>query len=84
MSKPYLRYFQYVDWESGDDDILRVGDKVLVVFQEGSTGAETTHEVEIVRHHMNNMPVFLYGNDWDGDYWDIGGMFLSGWEFSRL
>lgn len=84
MSKPYLRYFSYSDWHSGLDDVLRVGDKVSVFLQDPVSGHETSHSVSIVRHHENNLPVFLFGNDYDGDYWDIMGMFLQGWEFCRI
>lgn len=83
MSKPYLDYFSYEDWDIGEDDKLRVGDLVAVDHQDPVTGAEQLRYVTIVRHHSNNLPVFLYGNDYDGDYWDIQDLFMSGWTFSR-
>lgn len=83
-AETYLSHFSYVDWDTGDDDKLRVGDLVNIVHQEPSTGSETITKVKIILHD-NGVPVFLTEPDSDdGDYWDIQTAYMSGNEFARL
>jgi hypothetical protein len=80
MSKAYLNYFSYCDWECGDDDKLRVGDRINLNHQRPYDGSERNFEGTIVRHHVNNLPVVLV----EEDYLDLQNLMMEGWEFSRI
>lgn len=85
----YLSHWQYVDWEVGDDDVLRVGDWVFANKQDHNGTDVDDFTAKIVEHHDNGLPMFLTNidpkdPDNSGDYHGIEGAWLSGYEFTRV
>lgn len=89
LESSYLAHFSYVDWETGDDDRLRLGDYINCNHQEPVNGYERNFEGQIVAHHVNGVPVVLCDVDLkepdnSGHYEDLQSLMMNGWEFSRL
>lgn len=88
-AKKYLDHFYYGDWEAGNDSKLRVGDYILCNFQDHNGEDVSNIKGRIVLHDSNYLPVVLYniedGNEDDsGDYADLQGLFMNGYDFTRL
>lgn len=84
----YLSHFSYTDWNVGEDNVLRVGDYVRCDYHFYDY-ADDHMEGKIVKHPVNDLPVILLNTEYRdtaglGDYADIQGMFMQGWEFSRI
>lgn len=85
----YLAHFSYVDWDIGDDDVLRIGDYINCNHQQPHDGYKQNFEGQIVAHHVNGLPVVIYNvesedPDNSGDYSDLQSLMMDGWEFSRI
>lgn len=76
----YLDHFNYYDWDTGNDDKLRIGDKLDILFEEPTTGSQIINEGEIVIHPVNGIPVFLVNDD---DYLDIQSVYMGGGMLKR-
>lgn len=81
MEKEELNYFSYNDWEVGDDDKIRVGDKIYCNHQRPHDGYEQDFKGRVVLHIKNKMPAILVNNN---DYISIQSLWLEGWTFTRL
>ena len=93
-----LDMFSYDDWETGDDERLRVGDclyahrEVGMYLREESFYARVqTFDMTVSvsgAHTEGRLPVLLLGNDQtDSDAGDITSVleaFLQGWSFTRI
>lgn len=84
-----LERFAYVDWDTGNDNKLRMGDYINCNHQRVFDGYEQNFEGQIVAHHDNGMPVIIHNvdpkePDNSGDYVTLQDLYLNGWEFSRL
>ena len=84
--KAELARFSYVDWETGDDDVLRLGDYINSNRQDHNGIDVESFDGRIVKHHDNDMPVIVYNADKDdeGEYASIQDLYISGFEFTRL
>jgi len=85
----FLGKFSYVDWETGDDDKLRVGDWIYANRQDHNGDDVAGFAGKIVRHYENNLPVFLHNIDPEdpdnsGDFVAIDDAWLRGYEFARI
>ena len=81
----FLTHFTYADWFSGEDSVLRLGDKITCLYNDGWSQFEGV----IVEHPTNRVPVVLYNVDPEdpdnsGDFAGLQEMFMDGWEFVRL
>lgn len=85
VNDAYLSHFSYDDWETGDDNKLRLGDYVNLNHQHPYDGHEQNITAKIVPHYLNNLPVFKTEPDTDeGEYWDIQAVMMDGWTFNRI
>ena len=87
--KAYLGHFEYDDWQLGDDNKLRVGDYIYCNHQRPDNGAETDFECQIVKHHVNQVPVVIYNvypedPENSGEYADLQSLMMDGWTFTRI
>lgn len=85
--RAFLDKFSYVDWETGDDDKLRVDDYVILVKQD--PWIDDIMIAARIELFDNGVPVFVINEDMDdaagdsGSYVSIMEMLLSGYEFCR-
>lgn len=84
-----LSKFEYIDWQIGDDDKLRVGDWVEANRQDHNGEDVAGFTAKIVKHYDNNLPMFLLDIDPkdpenSGDYASIDDAWLRGYEFARI
>lgn len=85
----YLSHFRYDDWEIGNDDVLRLGDYINCNHQRDFDGYEQNFVGQIVKHHVNQLPVVIYNVDKSepgnsGEYADLQSLMMDGWTFSRV
>lgn len=86
----YLEYFNYEDWQIGDDDKLRLGDFIYLNHQRAHDGHEEDMTGQIVRHYLNDLPVILVNRELhedgevSGNYVDLQDLFIWGWTFTRI
>lgn len=85
----FLGKFSYVDWETGDDDKLRVGDWVFANRQDHNGYDVADFTGKIVLHYDNKLPMLLLNIDPEdpdnsGDYSSIDEAYLQGYEFARI
>lgn len=83
-ARNYLAHFSYEDWESGNDDRLRVGDRINLNHQRGHDGAETNVYGKIVCHPDNCVPVVLPDKEWGEEFICLQVAFMDGFTFTRL
>ena len=85
--RDFLDRFSYVDWETGDDDKLRVDDYVILVKQD--PWIDDIMIAARIELFENGVPVFVINEDLDdaagdsGSYVSIMEMLLGGYEFYR-
>lgn len=75
-----LLYLDYIDWDVGKDDKLRLGDYVNCNYQYPDTGMERNLQGLIVSHPKNGMPVL----EIEDNFHSLEQLFLDGWTFQRI
>lgn len=83
----FLSKFYYSEWEFGNDDVLRIGDYVILAYQDPYTGLETFVPARIDLFE-DALPAFIVNEERNnlgtsGEYISIFDTLLKGYDFYR-
>ena len=67
LTELYLSYFSYEDWEHGDDGMMRLGDWVILSWQDHNGHDHDDGYGVVVLHHDTEIPVILMVEGFEDD-----------------